>query len=82
MPSDPTAGIYPGLNRAQRRYLNSKRVRARYGDVSDMSLWRWLHDAEMNFPKPMLINGRRYWDEHELDAFDASRREVAHAATP
>ena len=41
-------------------YLPAAAVRSRYG-VSDMSLWRWLRDPKLGFPRPMRINGRRFW---------------------
>jgi predicted DNA-binding transcriptional regulator AlpA len=41
--------------------LNSKQVRARVGDVSDMCIWRWVRDDRVQFPKPIKINGRNYW---------------------
>lgn len=34
-----------------------------------MSLWRWLNDPEMNFPKPVYIGKRRYWQEAEIIAW-------------
>jgi predicted DNA-binding transcriptional regulator AlpA len=46
-------------------YANSAKVRRRY-DISDMSLWRWLHDQELGFPQPFRINGRRFWKVAEL----------------
>jgi len=52
-------------------YLTSKQVRARYGDMSDMSLWRWCRDPRMGFPQPVRINRIKFWDEADLDAFDA-----------
>jgi predicted DNA-binding transcriptional regulator AlpA len=54
-------------------YVNSLRVRARYGGASDMWLWRQLTDPQSDFPKPLLISGRRFWDQAELDAWDAKR---------
>ncbi len=48
-------------------------VRARYDDISDMTLWRWLQDEELSFPKPILIKGRRYWRWSNLDAWDAAQ---------
>jgi hypothetical protein len=39
-------------------YRKSAQVRARYGGVSDMTLWRWLHDEQLGFPQPIRINGR------------------------
>jgi len=42
-----------------------------------MSLWRWLNDPAMNFPRPIYIAKRRYWREAEivawLDALAAAR---------
>ena len=38
-----------------------------------MTLWRWDHDPNLKFPKPVRIRGRKYRDEAELDAFDAAQ---------
>ena len=54
-------------------YLNSKQVRQRYGDVSDMTIWRWLRDPSLNFPAPLKINGRRLWAQDSLEKFEAER---------
>ena len=54
-------------------YLTSEQVRRRY-HISDMSLWRWLHDQKLLFPRPIYIRRRRYWLADELDAFDAAQR--------
>ena len=53
-------------------YLQSSAVRARYG-VSDMTIWRWLHNNELGFPAPLRINGRRFWRLSQLEAWEASR---------
>jgi len=53
-------------------YLPAGAVRARYG-VSDMSLWRWLHDEALGFPAPIRINKRRFWRLAELEAWEATR---------
>lgn len=58
-------------------WLNSRQVRQRYGDTSDMSIWRWLRDDRLKFPKPMYINGRRFWKLSDLQAFDLSRKTEA-----
>jgi predicted DNA-binding transcriptional regulator AlpA len=55
-----------------RRWLPDSQVCKRYG-VSPMTLWRWDHNPEMNFPKPMRINRRKYRDEAELEAWERSR---------
>ena len=53
-------------------YLQARDVRQRYG-VSDMTLWRWAHDDRMGFPKPLRINGRRFWKATELDDWEAAQ---------
>ena len=53
-------------------FLPAGRVRQCYG-VSDMSLYRWLHDQELNFPKPIYIGRYRYWRLADLLAFEQSR---------
>ncbi|WP_442577975.1 DNA-binding protein [Mesorhizobium sp. ASY16-5R] len=58
-------------------FLTAREVRARYGGISDMSLWRWLRDTELNFPQPMVIRRRRLWQDDKLDAFDARQRQEA-----
>lgn len=52
-------------------YLTSAKVRARYG-VSDMSLYRWEKDPESRFPKPVRINGRRFWSLEALLEYERS----------
>jgi hypothetical protein len=56
-------------------YLTAAQVRARYGGVTSMTIWRWLHDPELQFPAPLLIQRRRYWRRHDLLEFE--RRIVA-----
>jgi predicted DNA-binding transcriptional regulator AlpA len=46
--------------------ITSKQVREILGGISDMSLWRFLHDKHLNFPKPIYINRRRLWSHQEL----------------
>lgn len=35
--------------------IPASKVRDRYG-ISDMAIWRWLHDVRMGFPQPLRIN--------------------------
>jgi predicted DNA-binding transcriptional regulator AlpA len=65
-------------------YLPAAKVRERYG-VTDMSLWRWLHNEALSFPRPLEINGRRYWKLADLISWEESRvklygKEAAHVA--
>ena len=59
--------------------LPAASTRNRYR-VSDMTLWRWENDPDLDFPKPIRINGRRYWRIADLQAFEtrhASKQEAA-----
>ena len=44
------------------------------GGVSDMTLWRYLHDPYLNFPKPIYIKKRRYWQETEVISWLESQK--------
>lgn len=50
----------------ERKLVSANAVRILCGDVSDMTLWRWLQSPELNFPKPTYIGTRRYWREAEI----------------
>ena len=73
-----------------RRLITAAAVRDLCGGVSEMSLWRWLQDDAMAFPKPVVIARRRYWREAEVLAWVDARtggkvpappRPVVNAAT-
>jgi hypothetical protein len=53
------------------RLLPAKEVRAMFGDICSMTLWRWLNDEGLGFPKPTIMRNRRYWDSDEIEAFRA-----------
>jgi len=55
--------------------LTGKQVRARMGAVSDMSIWRWMRDDRVQFPRPMKMNRRNYWRLGDLRQWQASRLE-------
>ena len=54
-------------------YLNAAQVRSRYGGISDMALWRWLHDEDLGFPRPIRINGRRFWNATHLSVWERTK---------
>jgi hypothetical protein len=62
-----------------KKLIPDPKVCERYG-VTPMTLWRWDHDANLKFPKPTYIRGRKYRDERELDEFDEARKGAPHAA--
>lgn len=61
--------------------MTSAAVRAVFGGISDMALWRWLHHPEMNFPRPIYIGKRRYWKSDEIEAFQRRVTEQSRAAS-
>ncbi|SDF01947.1 helix-turn-helix transcriptional regulator [Rhodospira trueperi] len=52
--------------------VSARTVRAELGDISDMTLWRWLHRPDLNFPQPILIARRRYWRWADIEAWKQS----------
>jgi hypothetical protein len=48
------------------KYLPARLVRRRYGDISAMSLHRWLADNKLSFPKPIYFGRNRFWRLRDL----------------
>lgn len=57
-------------------FLSTRQVRARYGNSSDMWIWRRLHD-DSGFPQPMIINKRRFWQLSDLLEWERSQSRAA-----
>lgn len=53
-------------------FLPARKVLDRYG-VSDMTIWRWLRDEKMNFPKPVYLGRFRYWRISEIEAWEIAQ---------
>ena len=51
-------------------HLSAPQVRKRYGDRSQMWLWRLLRNEKLGFPKPLVINNRRYWQLSKLKSWE------------
>ena len=64
-----------------RRLLPDPVVCRRY-EVTAMTIWRWDHDPELGFPKPIRIKRRKYRYESELEAFERGRAAADPAITP
>ena len=43
------------------RYLTGKQVRARYGNICSMTLYRWEHDKKKHFPPPVCLSRNPFW---------------------
>jgi predicted DNA-binding transcriptional regulator AlpA len=78
-PKKPTAA--PGTAGTQHQqvlppdrgpYRPARQVCERYG-VTDRTLDRWLADPTMQFPRPLVINRRRFFSEPELIAWERKR---------
>lgn len=51
----------------QNKLIGANALRILLGDVSDMTVWRWLQNPELGFPRPVYIARRRYWKEAEVE---------------
>jgi hypothetical protein len=57
----------------RKRYLTARQVRERYGGRSEMWLWR-RERRDPEWPRPMVTGRRKFYDERELDDYDAAHR--------
>lgn len=60
-------------------YLPARKVWERYG-ITQMSLWRWLRDPAMGFPRPIYFGRYRYFRIAELEAWEAEQAQRRGAA--
>ena len=61
-------------------YLPARAVWERYG-VTAMSLWRWVADPDLSFPKPVYFGRFRYWKLSELGEWERTRPRVSPTKT-
>lgn len=54
--------------RRSRRYIRAAEVRALLG-ISETTLWRYLRDPEMGFPRPIKLKRALMWTEGAIEAF-------------
>ena len=64
--------------------LPGPKVSARYG-ITGRTLNRWKYNPDLDFPQPITINHRDYYDERALEIWErqraaASRKTHQHAA--
>jgi predicted DNA-binding transcriptional regulator AlpA len=62
-------------------FLTAVQVRQRYGNASDMWLWRRLRD-DSEFPRPIEIRKRRYWKLSELIMWERACAKTARKVPP
>lgn len=54
------------------QFLPQPKVQKRYG-VGGMSIWRWVNDEDLEFPKPIQIGKRNYFKLSDLEAWERKR---------
>ena len=59
--------------------LPAREVTRRYG-VVDRTLGRWLENVDLGFPRPLVINKRRYFRLTDLERWERERARAAGAA--
>lgn len=57
---------------AKHRLISASQIREIFG-ITDMTVWRWVHDEGLDFPKPIYIGRRRYWRESDVMEWISSR---------
>lgn len=61
-------------------FLSSRQVKERYGNASDMWLWRRENEEASTFPRAVRIHGRRFWKLSELENWESSLSPTGEAA--
>ena len=71
------------LDRDAVTYIPGPKVKARY-NVTDMTIHRWLHDDDMDFPRPYYFGRFRYWRLYELEVWERAqpRRRIRARTVP
>ena len=57
------------------RYVTTAQVRQRYGGCSQMWIWR-RERFDDEWPKPLIISGRKFYSTADLDRYDATLRKA------
>ena len=48
------------------KFVSVKEVLEKF-NISRATLYRWIDDVELNFPKPKKVRGRIFWVNESLD---------------
>lgn len=63
-----------------KKLQNTSDVTSRY-NISISTLYRWLEDKDLDFPRPGYIRKKPYWRVGDLDQFDDLRFQTKLKAT-
>ena len=55
-----------------RLYLPRRKLPERY-TVTPMTIYRWERDPLLAFPQAMIVNGKKFYDVDELEAWEKMR---------
>ena len=61
--------------------LPAAAVRHRY-EIVDRTLKRWLDNPSLKFPRPLIVNGRRYFKVAELEQWERDRAATSQRGAP
>ncbi|SSC73058.1 unnamed protein product [Ciceribacter sp. T2.26MG-112.2] len=60
----------------QQAFLTRPQVKQRYS-ISEMTLWRWENSETLEFPKPIVVNRRKFFREEDLTNWERARVKVS-----
>jgi predicted DNA-binding transcriptional regulator AlpA len=60
------------LSKEPPEWLNGPNLAATLG-VTPMTLLRWGQNEKLAFPRPTMINGRKYWHRDAINAWMRAR---------
>jgi hypothetical protein len=63
------------------RPLAPARAVCKHFNIVSRTLFRWLEDEELDFPRPVIVNSRRYFVLREIEDFEERQRALAHHGT-
>jgi predicted DNA-binding transcriptional regulator AlpA len=61
------------MSKIESNWLGGRQT-ADYLNVTTMTIWRWERDPKLSFPKPTVINDRKYWARSDIN--DWMRRQA------
>ena len=61
--------VMPRITSSTDVRLRTVQVARRFNVVS-RTIERWEQDPELNFPKPLVVNGRKYWRREEVEHWE------------
>jgi predicted DNA-binding transcriptional regulator AlpA len=54
------------MSNIETEWLSGAKLAAMLG-VTSMTVWRWEQNDKLAFPRPTIINGRKYWHRDAIN---------------